>query len=192
MRQSLIEKLAVLKKFYQQSKRLLSYQELLSLWNFASKNAVYQIVQKLINEGFLTKDRVGKITPTNAFFSLNLYGEVPAGFPVPTPDENAELTSLEDYLIEKPNATFLLKVTGDSLKELGIMPGDLVLVEKTSEVKNGQVVLAQVDNEWTLKIFSKKRGKVILQAANKKYKPIKPKNNLSIYGVVKGVIRKYN
>ena len=185
------EKLKILKNFYKKSKRLPSYSELLKLWQLASKNAVYKIMQKLIEQDFLQKDKQGKLVPTVNFFSLNLYGEVPAGFPVPTPDESAELLSLEDYLIDRPSSTFLLKVNGNSLKDIGIMSGDIVLIEKQSEAKSGQIVLAHIDGEWTLKIFDQQGKKIILLPANKAYKPIIPQSELLIYGIVKGVVRKY-
>ena len=191
MNSSLTQKLLVLKNFFYRYKRLPSYTELLKLWQLSSKNAVFKNVQKLIEQGYLQKDKFAKIAPTSAFFSLNLYGSVPAGFPVPTPDEQADLMSLDEYLIEKPNHTFLLKVSGDSLKDIGILPNDLVLIEKTDSSKNGQVVLANVDSEWTLKILEKTKSSLRLLPANPKYQPIIPKNELLIYGVVKGVVRKY-
>ena len=191
MNPQLQAKLVSLKQFFFHYKRLPSYAELLKLWHVASKNAVFKNVQKLIEARFLKKDHGGKISPTSNFFALNLYGRVPAGFPVPTPDEQADLMSLDEYLIDHPNRTFLLKVAGDSLKDMGIMPNDLVLIEKKSEAKNGQVILANVDREWTLKIFEKTGLQVRLLSANKKYNPIVPKNELLIYGVVRGVVRKY-
>jgi len=185
------EKLAKLKDFFSKYRRLPSYAELLKLWELSSKNAVFKSMQKLIEKGILKKESGGKISPTANFFGLNLYGQVPAGFPVPGPDEQAELMSLDDYLVEHPNRTFLLKVSGDSLKNAGILPNDLVLIERGESSKNGQIVLANVDREWTLKIFEKLQGKVRLLPANPKYPPIVPKAELLIYGVVKGVIRKY-
>jgi repressor LexA len=191
MENELRQKLSVLKKFFFRFKRLPTYTELLKLWRLSSKNAVFKNIQKLIKGGYLKKDKSAKIIPTEAFFSLNLYGLVPAGFPVPAPDEQADLISLDNYLVDNPNNTFLLKVSGDSLKDIGILLGDLVLIEKTQHAKNGQVVLANVDSEWTLKILAGTKTRPYLLSANRKYQPIIPKNELSIYGVVKGVVRKY-
>ncbi|MFA6005678.1 MAG: S24 family peptidase [Patescibacteria group bacterium] len=191
MQKQLEDRLSALKDFFHHSKRLPSYSELQKLWDLASKNAVFKAIHNLIEEGFLQKDTHNKLAPTPLFFALNLYGQVPAGFPVPTPDDQADALSLESYLIEKPSATFLLKVSGDSLKDLGILPGDLALLEKTKNARRGQVVLARVDGEWTLKILAKDKNRLYLQPANSNYAPIIPKNELSIYGVVKGVVRKY-
>lgn len=191
MNSALTEKLLALKNFFYRYKRLPSYAEMLQLWQVSSKNAVFKNIQKLIEQGYLRKDKFAKIAPTSAFFSLNLYGSVPAGFPVPTPDEQADLMSLDEYLVENPNRTFLLKVSGDSLKDIGILPNDLVLIEKTNSSKTGKVVLANVDSEWTLKILDKTKGGLRLLPANPAYQPIVPKDELLIYGVVKGVVRKY-
>jgi len=191
MDNKILNRLLTLKEFFYNHKRLPSYQEMLSLWELSSKNAVSKVVHKLIELGYLTQDAVRQISPAEMFFSLNLYGQVPAGFPVPTPDESADLLSLESYLVEHPTRTFLLKVSGDSLKDLGIMPGDLVIVERASEAKNGQVVLAYVDEEWTLKILIKEGRDVHLMPANKKYSAIIPQNSLTIHGIVTGVVRKY-
>lgn len=191
MNSALTEKLLALKNFFYRYKRLPSYAEMLQLWQVSSKNAVFKNIQKLIEQGYLHKDKFAKIAPTSAFFSLNLYGSVPAGFPVPTPDEQADLMSLDEYLVENPNRTFLLKVSGDSLKDIGILPNDLVLIEKTNSSKTGKVVLANVDSEWTLKILDKTKNGLRLLPANPAYQPIVPKDELLIYGVVKGVVRKY-
>lgn len=84
----------------------------------------------------------------------------------------------------------MLKVTGDSMIEAGIMPGDYVLVDRAITAKNGDVVIAQVDGQWTMKYLNKKGKEITLIPANSKYTPIKPKNELKIAGVVKAVIRK--
>ena len=73
----------------------------------------------------------------------------------------------------------------------GIMPGDLVIVERGREAKQGDIVIAQVDGQWTMKYFEKLNGKVILKAANKKYPVIVPQRELVIGGVVVANVRKY-
>ena len=72
----------------------------------------------------------------------------------------------------------------------GAVPGDLVLVEKGATPKNNDVVIAQVDGEWTMKYFVRDRNGVRLEPANRKYKSIRPKDSLEIGGVVRTVIRK--
>ena len=85
----------------------------------------------------------------------------------------------------------MLKVKGDSMIDAGIVEGDMVLVERRSEAKSGEIVIAEVDGGWTMKYFKKTGSQVMLIAANKKYKPIIPKEDLVIAAVVIAVIRKY-
>ena len=101
------------------------------------------------------------------------------------------MLSLDEWLIRRPDATYLLKVSGDSMIEAGIHPGDVVLVERGANPKSGAVVVAQVDGEWTLKFFFKDKNGVRLEPANPKYRTIRPKQSLEIGGVVRAVIRKY-
>jgi len=105
-------------------------------------------------------------------------GEIQAGFPSPAEEELRDLISLDEYLITRPESSFLLKVSGDSMAGAGIMPGDLVIVEKGREPQSGDIILAQVDGEWTMKYFSKRGGRILLEAANEKYPPyVRGKNS---------------
>jgi SOS regulatory protein LexA len=182
------ERLNQVKGFYKKFRRLPSYAEMLSLFDLASKNAIYKIVQPWLENGFLEKAN-RKLAPTKKFFQLPLLGLVNAGFPQAA-DQVVDFMSLNDFLVDKPQETFLLKVTGDSLKDIGIFEDDLVVIEKKQNALPREIVLAFLDNEWTLKIFQKKGRKVFLQAANKKYPSFYPKQDLRIFGVVKGVVRR--
>jgi repressor LexA len=125
-------------------------------------------------------------------FPLPLVGGVPAGFPFPVDEELRDHISLEEFLVTRPEASFLVEVSGDSMIGEGIMPGDLLIVEKGRKPKNGDVILAQVDGERTIKYFTKWSGKVVMEAANEKYPPIQPRDKLCIGGIVTAVIRKYH
>lgn len=184
--------LDAVKGFYKKNKRLPSYSEMLTLFGFSSKNAIYKIVQKWLEDGLIKKDN-NKFAPTSKFFSLPLLGVIKAGFPI-LAEENKSYLTLDEYLIEDPQTSFLLKVSGDSMINAGIFDGDIVIVEKNNEAINGDIVLAQIDKEWTLKILRRDRTKNIrfLEAANPKYPPFYPKQELQIYGIVKGVVRKFN
>jgi len=161
---------------------------MLSLFGFASKNAIYKIVRQWITEGFFIKEE-DKLVPTSKFFSLPLLGLVKAGFPILAEEDKKYLT-LDDYLIEDPISSFLLTVSGDSLVEIGIFDGDIVVIEKRKEALPGDVVLAEIDREWTLKILRRDQNKTYLASANINYPPFFPQNELKIHGVVKAVIRK--
>jgi repressor LexA len=185
--------LAELKDFYRSCKRLPSYSEMVKIFGFASKKSVFDLVHKWIEEGILQKVN-DKLSPTNKFFSLPLLGIIKAGYPI-LAEENRQYLSLDEYLIEDPNSSFLLRVSGDSMIEEGIYDGDIVIIQRTKEANSGDVVLAEIDKEFTLKILKKDTKKKVtyLVAANPNYPPFYPKYELKIHGVVKGVVRKlYN
>jgi repressor LexA len=77
------------------------------------------------------------------------------------------------------------------MSDAGILPGDMVIVDKGQIPKNSDIVIAEVDGQWTMKYLKKRGDNITLLPANSKYKPIKPKNELKIAGVVTAVIRKY-
>jgi|GEM_PF-85565 len=132
-----------------------------------------------------------KMAPKKPSCRAKIMGVIAAGFPSPAEEELADTMSLDEYLISNPQATYLLKVDGDSMLDAGIRPGDLVLVQKNLAPRSGDIVVAQVDGAWTLKYFYKKGSSVILRAANKKYPDISPKEELVIAGVVIADVRKY-
>lgn len=167
-----------------------SFSEVAELFDYASKMAAHRLIEKLIDAELVSKDPTGRLIH-NTTKGLPVLGYVQAGFPSPAEEELIDTLSLDDYLIRNPDQSFMLKVTGDSMIEAGIQPGDIVIIEKGEQAKTGDIVLAQVDRDWTLKYFKKYKNKVSLVAANPKYPEIHPKEELVIGGVVKAVIRKY-
>ena len=177
--------------FYQKTRRLPSYAEMLELFHFHSKNAVAKVVSKFVDEGLVTKDESGHLIAGPDMFGVRLIGSVQAGLPTSAEQEVGEALSLDDYLIKNKERTYLLEVSGDSMIEAGINEGDLVIVEQGREPKLGEIVIAEVDHEWTMKYYEKNKNKIILRPANKNYSDIIPSQELKIGGVVTGVIRKY-
>lgn len=167
-----------------------SFAELAELLNYASKGAVRYVVSRLIEAGYLDQDEKGYLLPSKLFGSYPILGTIQAGFPSPAEEELIDTISFDQYLVKKPNATYLIKVSGDSMIEAGIMPGDIVIVERSNKANEGEIVIAQVDKEWTMKYLLREKGRLVLQPANKKYQPIYPQQELVIGGVVKGVVRK--
>ena len=180
-----------LKRFYQTRSRMPSYGELMELLGFKSKHAVTYWVDKWIKDGLVRKDKTGRLLPGRGLLPIRVLGEVRAGFPSPAEEENVDTISLDDWIIKNKEASFMLKVSGNSMKDAGINPGDFVIVERGRTPGNGDIVVAEVDSEWTMKFFDKKGEKITLIAGNKAYKPIVPKQELKIAGVVTAVIRKY-
>ena len=153
-----IEKAAhKIKGFYHSHRRMPSFSEVATLFGYASKMASHRLIEKLIAREFIEKDSKGKLLPTPQI-GLRVLGYVQAGFPSPAEEELIDTLSFDEYLISHPDKSFLLKVTGDSMLQAAILPNDLVIIEKGVQPKNGHIVLAQVDREWTLKYFQKQKN----------------------------------
>lgn len=168
-----------------------SFSEIGEMLGLKSKNAVSKLVTKLEAAGALERDPKGRLVPRSIASLVKVLGTVEAGFPSPAEEELADTLSLDDLLIRNRTATFLLKVSGDSMSGAGILPGDMVIVDRGQPPKSGDIVIAEVDGQWTMKYLRKRGDSVTLIAANPKYQPIKPRNELKIAGVVTGVVRQY-
>lgn len=180
-----------LSEFFIENKRMPTYEEMKNLFKVASKNTVAYRINKLLEEGFLIKD--GNKLMLAETGSVMRLGTVQAGFPTAADEDVAtEVISLDDFLVEKKNSTYMLEVQGESMKDAGILEGDLILVERGKTPRRGDIVLALVDNEYTLKYLEIEQGKPILVPANKIFRKIYPNpNTLRIEAVLKAVIRKY-
>jgi len=180
-----------IQKFYRRHRRMPSYAEIMQLAGFKSKNAASKLVAKLIQLGSIAKDATGRLIPKHLGASLPVLGTIEAGWPSPAEEELLDTMTLDDYLIPNKEATYIVNVSGRSMVNAGILPGDQVLVERGREPKDGDIVIAEVDGQWTMKYFRRKNGKVVLYPANPAFKPIVPKEELTIAAVVRTVIRRY-
>ena len=180
-----------IKKFYQDTGRMPSYSEIGDMTGLRSKNAVFKFIARLEKLKIVEKDAKGRLIPLAMARPVRVLGTVEAGFPSPAEEELVDTLSLDELLIQNREATFLLKVSGDSMSGAGILPGDMVIVDKGQTPKSGDIVIAQVDGEWTMKYLRKRGETITLVPANPKYQPIKPKNELKVAGVVTAVVRKY-
>lgn len=180
-----------LQSFYGRNKRMPTYTEMMSLFGFKSKNAVARLVDKFIDSGLVTKDHLGRLIASGSFDNIPLLGSVKAGFPADVSEELHDTVNLDDFLVTKKENTYILEVDGNSMIDAHITDGDMVLVEKTNRAKDGDIVIADVDGEFTMKYFRKDGEKVWLEPANKEFKNIYPTTYLTITAVVKAVIRKY-
>lgn len=177
--------------FYSAKKRMPSYAEIMKLLGFKSKNAVYKLVGKLVEQGAILKDATGRLIPTVSMGEVPLLGLVEAGFPTVAEETPLDTLSLDEYLIERKERTYMLEVKGDSMIDAGIHEGDMVLAERGREAKPGDIVIAEVDGGWTMKYLRKTGGKLWLEPANRDFKPIHPEVSFTIAAVVRGVVRKY-
>ena len=177
--------------FYHEKGRMPSFSEIGELLRLSSKSSVHKVVEKLVAAGVVSKDRKGRLIPGSIKEPVRMLGTVEAGFPSPAEEELADTISLDDLLIQNREATFLLKVSGDSMSGAGILPGDMVIVDRGQTPKSGDIVIAEVDGAWTMKYLRKQGEDITLLPANPKYQPIRPKDELKIAGVVTAVVRKY-
>ena len=115
---------------------------------------------------------------------------VQCGFPSPADDFLDLDINLNDYLVKHKSATFCVKVNGSSMDGVGIHSGDVLIVDRAESVQNNSIVLAVIDNEFTVKSIKKNAGKLYLNPANDNYKPIEITEdmNFHIWGVVTFVI----
>ncbi len=177
--------------FYREKGRMPSFSEIGEIAGFRSKNAAAKLVKRLAVAGAVSQDATGRLVPGSLAEPVRVLGTVEAGFPSPAEEELADTLSLDRLLVQNPSATFLLKVSGDSMSGAGILPGDMVVVDRSRPAASGDIVIAEVDGEWTMKYLRKRGESVTLLPANPNYKPIRPRKELKIAGVVTAVVRKY-
>jgi len=124
--------------------------------------------------------------------NVPLAGEVRAGFPSPAEEELRDLVSFDEYLLPRPDSSFLAQARDDSMLGEGIREGDLLILERGREPRHGDIVLAEADGAWTLKYFTRERGRVVLRTADPNDPPFAPRTELRLGGVVTAVVRKYH
>ena len=168
-----------------------------------SKVTVFEHVEALIKKGALVREpnkarslsiAEGIAVPDEARpLRFPLVGKIAAGYPIEKVADQDEI-DLTDFLGPrrgKADSTFALKVEGDSMKDEGILNGDLILVERTETARNGERVVALLpDGQTTLKTFFKEDDHIRLQPANPSFEPIRVKF-CQVQGIVKGVVRRY-
>ncbi len=173
-----------------------SVRELMTSLGYKSPRSASLIIEDLIKKGLLKKRPGGEIqliqdqgiNSTNNARTVNipLVGNVACGLPI-LAEENIEALLPVSLNIARPgHRYFFLKARGDSMDQAGINDGDLVLVRQQSSAENGDIVVALIDEEATIKEFQKTKGSIILKpkSSNKKHQPIILTNNFQIQGVV--------
>jgi len=184
--------LARLQDYYAKHRVLPSYARIGALVGLNSKASVADLVVRLKAEGFVESTPDRRLKPGRRFFERPVAESVQAGLPTLAPDIIAPDTiTIDERLIPNPSKTVLIKVKGDSMIDAGIQEGDLVVVEKRASPNVGDIVVAILSNEFTLKRFGREKGRVVLRPENKAYPVIRPKGELEIFGVVIGVFRTY-
>jgi repressor LexA len=174
-----------------------STREIQSHFGFASQTSVMQYIATLERKGFL--DRHARkaralITPVQKvrISDVPIYGQIPAGMSALTEQTIEGHVSLDTRSanISKNRGTFALRVHGDSMIGAHIVDGDIVILEDSKEVHNGDIVAALIDGETTLKRYVMERGRPYLKAENPRYPNLIPARELKIQGVMVSLVRK--
>jgi repressor LexA len=171
-----------------------SYEELAKLLKVSSTNAVSKLIHTLEDKGYLRLEpgrrRAIQLVGAPRTDALPLVGFVPAGAPVDAVEHVEEwIAGVQDLFHPRPD--FLLRVRGESMLGAGIHDGDLVAIRKSGEARSGEIVVARVDGEVTLKRLLLQGDDAVLQPENPLFQPIHtPRAHLEIEGVFVGLIRR--
>lgn len=180
-----------LQDYYAEHKVIPSYSVMATLWGVSAKSWVSQIVKRLEEARFLDWTPDKQLKPGPRFFERRLNGQpVQAGTPHPEASDGYDLITLDDFLVRSPSKTSLIRVKGESMIDAGIHDGDLLIVEQQPNANLGDIVVAIVDNEFTVKYLDREKSEFVLKPANKAFPVIRPRGGLEIFGVMAGLVRR--
>ncbi|RHW76360.1 transcriptional repressor LexA [Colwellia sp. RSH04] len=173
--------------------------EIAEFFGFKSANAAEEHLKALAKKGYIemlagTSRGIRLIEDQLEEEGIPLIGQVAAGEPILAQEHVEDHYKLDGSLFH-PAADYLLRVNGESMKEIGIMDGDLLAVHQTTDVHNGQVVVARVENDVTVKRYKREGNIVYLHAENEAFEPIKvdlSAQHFTIEGIAVGIVRNGN
>jgi repressor LexA len=175
--------------------------EMREFFGVSSDNSILKHVKALEEKGYISKDDTPRgIKLLSSVkerldapeYKLPLLGMIPAGGPVLSEEYIEKWISIGEDAVYKMKDSYLLRVTGNSMIDAGIYEGDILIVCGSLSPKEGDVVVALVDNQNTVKRYMKdKTGQVYLKPENSNYENIYPEGELCIQGVVTGLLRYY-
>jgi repressor LexA len=187
-----VQRLAQLRDYFADNRKIPSYRFMCELLDLKSMSVISKFVARLKHHGFLDAAPDNKLVPGKRFFERPLSNAtVQAGAFTASLAEGTDYMSIDEHLVRKPSVTELIPVAGDSMKDAGILDGDTVIVEKRASANIGDIVVAIVDDRFTIKTLGKEKERFILIPANKAFETIRPGKDASIYGVVVGSFRRY-
>lgn len=185
------EYLGKLQDYYAQHRVLPSFTSVAKLVGLKSTSAVAAMVNRMKAAGFLDQGPDRRLQPGKRFFEREIADSVRAGIPQSANDVLSDVVSVDEYLIKSPSRTVMLTVKGDSMVDAGLLPGDTVIVERGAPTKPGDIVVAIVDGDFTVKYLEYDKKSFYLKPGNKAYPPIRAKESLELFGRVVGAFRKY-
>ncbi len=180
-----------LQDYYAEHKVIPSYSVLAGLWGISAKSWVSECVKRFEEAGYLDWTPDKQLKPGARFFERRLADStVQAGLPNAAISDGYDLITIDDWLVKIPSRTALVRVKGDSMIDAGIHEGDLLVVEVQPNANAGDIVVAIVNNEFTVKELIKEKGGFALKPANKAYPTLRPKGGFEIFGVMAGLARR--
>lgn len=185
------EHLSVLQDYYARHRLIPSYAAISALLGFKAKNAAAMLIARLEEAGYVRRTPDRRLTPTERFFERpRSLAFVRAGMPEEVQDTSVDMVSLDSLLVKTPSRTFFVPIKGDSMMDAGLLEGDTAICERTQRANPGDIVVAFVGNELTIKTLVKERERYVLRPENKAYPVLRP-DPLEILGVVTGSFRSY-
>lgn len=173
-----------------------SVREICAALGFKSTSSAHQYIWRLAEKGYIDKGdlktRAIRVVGTESTISVPIVGKVAAGEPILATENIEDYMSIGESFFSKDslkNDNFILKVQGESMIEAGINDGDYIIVSKQKTARNGQIVVAMIDGEATVKTFYKEKNHIRLQPENSSMEPIIVKD-CQILGKVIGLFRK--
>lgn len=175
-----------------------SVREICQAVSLKSTSTVHGHLKRLEKKGLIyrdpTKPRALEIVELSneekELIDIPIVGKVTAGMPILATENIEDMFQMPINYVKHNNDLFILKVTGDSMIEAGILDGDLAIIEQKNVAINGDIVVALIENEATIKRFFKENGFIRLQPENKNYEPIIVED-CSILGKLVGIYRAY-
>ncbi|MEK7146186.1 MAG: transcriptional repressor LexA [Patescibacteria group bacterium] len=194
--------LKFIEKYQMQNGSSPTLREMREHFGVSSDNSILKHLKALEDKGYIQKDDTPrgikllnsireKLEAVSNLVRIPLLGTIPAGGPVLSEEHVIDYFEVGQDLLKRPSGSFALRVTGLSMIDAGILEGDFVIATRDIEAKEGDIVIALVDGENTVKRYRKNNQHVWLEAANPDYSDIEVGEYLEIQGVVTAVIRQY-
>jgi len=183
-----------------------TYREIGDALGISSTNGVADHVKALMKKGYISRPKEGsgraralfltpksQLLPDDTIREVPVLGHVAAGTPIFAEEQHDESFQISRSFVDTNQPVFALRVKGESMIDEGMLHGDLILVRQSATARDGEIVVALVDGEVTVKFFFKERNRIRLQPAHPTMEPIFVENTqqASIQGVVIGLYRQY-
>ena len=186
-----LDYLSRLQDYYATHGALPSYARIGELVGLRSKSSVSALIDRLSAASLIQRTPDRRLAPSEGFFARPVVDSVRAGLPQAGDDAGQRSIAIDTFLVPKPSRSVLLSVKGDSMQDAGLLEGDHLVVDRGAPARVGDIVVAIVDNQFTVKYLAQDSRGFYLKPGNLAYPSIRPEGQLEIYGVVTGSFRRY-